>query len=139
MMVHINLWGVLVAGISSMVIGTIYYADYAFGKEWKKLTKIDDKKFKTDFPKIMPFFFLAALITAYVVAYVMYLYHSFFQNSWVSAGLETSLILWLGLSLTTLYVHSTMDQKPNQLTILSAGNRLLSILAMGLIVGWLHP
>lgn len=139
MHVHVNLLGVLLAAVSSMIIGTIYYADTLFGKNWKKLSKINEAKFKEQMPKIMPLVFIGALVTSYVVAYITYLFQYFFQTSWVAAGFETSILLWLGLSATTLFIHDSMDQKPFQLTIVSMGNRLLSILAMGLIVGWIHP
>jgi uncharacterized membrane protein YpjA len=139
MEVHINLWGVLAGGVASMVIGMIYYADQLFGKEWKKLAKIDGKRFEKEMPKVMPMVFIAAVITAYVVAYFTFLYHNFFQTSWIEAGVVTALILWLGLAATTVYVHNSLDQRPSKLTAISLGNRLLSILAMGLLVGWIHP
>jgi uncharacterized membrane protein YpjA len=139
MEVHINLWGVLAGGVASMVIGMIYYADQLFGKEWKKLAKIDGKRFEKEMPKVMPMVFIAAVITAYVVAYFTFLYHNFFQTSWIGAGVVTALILWLGLAATTVYVHNSLDQRPSKLTAISLGNRLLSILAMGLLVGWIHP
>jgi xanthine/uracil permease len=139
MKVDINLWAVLLAGVSSMVIGMIYYADQVFGKQWKKLAKIDGKRFEKEMPKMMPLMFVAALITAYVVAYVTFLYQYFFRTSWLDAGVVTSLILWLGVAATTVYIHNAVDQRPSQLSALSLGNRLLSILAMGLIIGWLHP
>jgi hypothetical protein len=139
MHVSINLWGVLLAGISSMVIGMVYYHQALLGKQWMKLAKVDAKRFEKETPKLMPLVFVAALITADVVAYVTFLYHNFFGGSWVMAGLVTSLILWLGVSATTLFVHNTLDQKPSQLLYIALGNRLLSILAMGLIIGWLHP
>lgn len=139
MNVDVNLWGVLLAGVSSMVVGSVYYADGAFGKQWKSLTKVDTKEFNKAMPRLMPMIFLAALVTAYVVAYMTFLYHGFFQTSWLTAGVETSLILWLGISATTVYIHTAMDLKPKQLTVIALGNRLLSILAMGLIIGWIHP
>jgi hypothetical protein len=139
MEVHINLWGVLLGGVASMLIGMIYYADQLFGKEWKKLAKIDGKRFEKEMPKVMPMMFIAALITSYVVAYFTFLYHSFFQTSWLGDGVVTALILWLGVAATTVYVHNAVDQRPPKLTAISLGNRLLSILAMGLLVGWLHP
>ena len=139
MEVHINLWAVLLSGIASMLIGMVYYSDGVFGKTWQKLSKIDGKKFQKEMPKIMPVLFVAALVTAYVVAYLTYLYHSFFAGSWLGAGVTTALILWLGVSATTLVIHDSVEQKPSRLTVISLGNRLLSILAMGLIVGWLHP
>jgi hypothetical protein len=139
MNVSINLWAVLLAGVSSMVIGMLYYHQAVLGKLWMKLAKVDQKRFQKEMPKVMPLVFVAALITANVTAYFTFLYHDFFMGSWELAGLITSLILWLGLSATTLFVHSTLEQRPSQLLYISLGNRLLSILAMGAIIGWLHP
>lgn len=135
----INLWAVLLAGVSSMIVGTIFYADQMYGKEWKKLAKINTKQFEKDMPRFMPLMFLAALVTAYFLAYLAFLYHYFFAGSWLAAGVMTSLILWLGASATTLFVHNLMDQRPQRLTIISIANRLFTFLAMGLIIGWLHP
>jgi hypothetical protein len=137
--VAINVYAVLLSGLASMVIGMFYYADPVFGKLWKKLAKIDKKRFEKEMPRVMPGVFLAALVTAYVVAYMTFLYQTFSQTSWIEAGLVTSLILWLGLAATTTFVHNSLDQRPTQLTAISLGNRLLSILAMGAIIGWLHP
>ncbi len=136
--VHINLWAVLLGGVSSMIIGMVYYADNLFGKQWKSLSKIDTKRFEKEMPSIMPLIFLGALVSAYVVSYVTFLYHNFFAGSWMGAGVVTALILWLIVA-ATIFVHNALDQRPSKLTAISLGNRLLSILAMGLIVGWLHP
>lgn len=136
--VSINLWAVLLAGISSMVIGTIYYAQPIFGKQWMMLTKINEKKFQKEMPKKIVGLFVAALITAEVIAYFTFLYHNFLQQSWLMSGTITALILWL-LAMATLFIHNSLDQRPANLTYISMGNRLLSLLAMGLIIGWLHP
>lgn len=139
MSVSINLWGVLLAGVSSMPIGMLYYNPSVFGKLWTKLAKVDEKRFAKEMPKIMPLIFVAALVTADVLAYLTFLYHNFFGGSWETAGLVTALVGWLGLSATTLFIHTSLDQKPAQLLYISLGNRLVSILAMGAIIGWLHP
>jgi xanthine/uracil permease len=136
---HINLWAVLLAGVSSMVIGMIYYAPSLLGKVWMKLAKVDEKRFQREMPRVMPWVFVAALVTAYFVAYFSFLYHSFFGDSWLTASVVTALLLWVGLSATTTFVHNALEQRPKQLTVISMGNRLLSLLAMGLILGWLHP
>jgi hypothetical protein len=138
MEVHINLFAVLLGGIASMIIGMGYYDDRVFGKEWKKLAKIDTKRFAKEMPRIMPLVFVGALVTAYIVSYVTFLYEKFFEVSWIEAGIVSSLIIWLAAA-ATVYIHNALDQKPSKLTAISLGNRLLSILAMGLIVGWLHP
>jgi hypothetical protein len=134
----INLWGVLLAGVSSMVIGMIYYADGVFGKQWKKLAKIDEKRFQKEMPQIMPLVFVAALVLAYVIGLVTCLYQAFYDVSWINAGLVTSLLIFVAVA-ATLFIHNSLDQRPPKLTAISLGNRLLSLLAMGLIIGWLHP
>jgi hypothetical protein len=141
MSVDINLWAVLLAGVASMVIGMLYYAKGVFGAQWMKLAKVDEKRFTREMPRIMPGVFAAALVTAYGVAYVTFLMENFFAGrmSWLEAGLVSALILWLNISATTLFIHNSLDQRPVTLTYISLGNRLLSIVAMGLIIGWLHP
>jgi len=138
MSIDINFWAVLLGGVASMVIGMVYYADGVFGKDWKHLAKIDTKLFEKEMPMIMPLVFVGALITSYIVAYMASLYRAFFVVPWLHAGLISALVVWLVVA-TNIYIHNSLDQRPSKLTAISLGNRLLSILAMGLIIGWLHP
>lgn len=138
MSININFWAVLLGGVASMVISMVYYADGAFGKDWKHLGKIDTKLFEKEMPMIMPLVFVGALITSYSVAYVASLYRAFFVVPWLHAGLISALVVWLVVA-TNIYIHNSLDQRPTKLTVISLCNRLLSILAMGLIIGWLHP
>lgn len=139
MEIHINFWAVLLGGVASMVIGMIYYADSVFGKDWKKLAKIDTKRFEKEMPISMIQVFIYALMTAYAVAYVACLYQAFYRSSWMSAGVISAVVLFVGISATTVVIHDTLNQKPSRLILITLGNRLLSIMAMGLIIGWLHP
>ena len=139
MNVSINVWAVVLSAVVSMVIGMVYYARPVFGKQWIKLAQIDEKRMKKEVTRIMPLIFIAALVTADVVAYFMFLYHQFFASSWEISGLVSAVILWLGISVTTTFVHNVFEQRPTQLTYLTMGNRLLTLLATGAILGWLHP
>jgi hypothetical protein len=137
--IHIKIWAILLSGVASMVIGAIFYADGVFGKDWKKLSKIDTKRFKKDMAWNMAQVFIFALITAYAVAFVAGLYHANYHDSWLVAGVISSLILFVGMSATTIMIHNTLNQVPQKLTSITLTNRFLSILAMGLIIGWMHP
>jgi hypothetical protein len=139
MELHINFWAVLLGGIASMVIGATYYADGVFGKEWKKLAKIDNKRFEKEMPWNMAQMLIYALVTSYMVALATCLYQAFYDSSWITAGLISSVVLFVGVSATTIAIHNTLNQIPKKLTLITLGNRLLSILAMGFIIGWLHP
>ena len=139
MVIHINFWAVLLGGIASMVIGMLYYSDNIFGKAWKKLAKIDTKQFEKEMGWSMVQVFIGALLTSYTVAFVTCLYQEFYRSSWITAGIASSLVLFVGVSATTIIIHDTLNQKPSKLINITLGNRLLSILAMGLVIGWLHP
>jgi hypothetical protein len=134
----VNLYGVLVAGAASMVIGMIYYSDGVLGKTWKKLAKVDVKRFEKEMPRTMPLVFVGALITAYVLGYITCLYQAFYNVPWLTASMVTALLIWVVVA-TNITIHNLLDQRPRMLTYITLGNRLLSILAMGLIIGWLHP
>lgn len=137
--VQVNWLGVLLAGVSSMIIGFIYYMPGVFGKEWMSLGKINAKLFQKQQPRLMPLIFVAALITAYVLAVFMFVVHQSFGYSWMVSGIDTAVWTWVGFSFTTLFIHNSLDQRPFRLTAISMGNRLLSLVAIGLVLGWLHP
>src|ERR1700749_302234 len=100
-----------------MIIGFIYYMPGVFGASWMKLGKIDEKRFHKEQPMILPLIFLAALVTAFVMAHFMYLEHAFFHDSWISAGLSTAVWTFLGFAFTTVYIHHSLDQRPANLTL----------------------
>lgn len=137
--ISINYWGVLLAAVSSMIIGAIYYSPGLYGAAWKRVAKIDEKVYKRDTPRLMPLMFIAALLGAFVMAHFVFIVHAFYKDSWMAAGVTTSLWVWAGFSFTTLLVHNALDQRPTRLSYINVGNRLVSLLAMGLILGWLHP
>jgi hypothetical protein len=139
MQLHISIWGIVLAAISSMIIGAIYYSDGVFGKQWKKLAKIDTKKFDKEMGWSMVQVFIGALISAYTIAFVTSLYRSFYHSNWIASGFASSLLLFVGISATTIVIHDTLNQKPTKLINITLGNRLVSLVVMGLIIGWIHP
>jgi len=134
----VNLVGVLLCGVVSLAVGAAYYSDAVFGKEWKKQSKIDEKRYQKEFPKLLPVLFAGALVTGYLTGVVQCLYESFYAVSWLQSGLMAAFIIWAAVA-TSMIVHSVLDQKPRNLTLLAVGNRFFTLLAMGLILGWLHP
>src|SRR5579864_5929615 len=122
MRVDINYWGVLLAAVSAMVIGFLYYMPNVLGSTWMKLAKVDAKRFEKERGKVMPYVFVAALVTAYIMAVFVFVMHFFLGGSWLAAAFQTSLWVWLGFSATSLYVHNVLDQRPFQLTLISVGN-----------------
>jgi hypothetical protein len=136
MEVQVNLWAVLAAMASSMVVGSIWYARGVFGNTWIKLAKIDMKK---DASAAGPIALTAvvSLITAYVLAHVAYLSNQFFQNSFLQDSLTTAFWLWLGFTAARFATHDAFEGRPAKLTALNLGNEFVTIMVMGLIIGLL--
>lgn len=136
MEVQVNMVAVLLAALSSFVVGMIWYAKPVFGSAWMKMVGMTDDKQKKGMATAMAKAGVAALLTAYVVAHVAYLSNHFFGNTFMQDALTTAFWLGLGLSATTIVTHDAFEQRDMKLTIMNVGNQLATLLAMGLIIGW---
>jgi len=135
--VQVNYWAVLAAAVSSMVVGMIWYTPGVFGAKWAKLARVDLKKMSTPQPMPLIVTFILSLITAYVLAHVSFLSNNFFHHSFVQDAVTTAGWLWLGLTATRLWVHDLFESRPWQLTMLNATHELVTLLVMGLVIGWM--
>jgi cation transport ATPase len=137
--VQVNYLAVLLAGVSTMVVGSIWYAKPVFGETWRKLVGLDEKKMSENAVKALSLTFLASLVSAYVLAHVTYLSNSFFGNSFLQDALSTAFWLWLGFTAARILTHDLFENRPTKLTIMSLGNELVTIMVMGLVIGLLKP
>lgn len=137
MEVSVNYLAVLLAAVGSMVVGSIWYAQSVFGKIWIKLAKV--KMGKNSQPSQMAVLFggvfIAALVTAYVLAHVAFLSNHYFGDSFLQNSLSTAFWLWLGLTAARIFTHDSFEGRPRTLTLLTAGHELVTLLVMGLIIG----
>ncbi len=141
MSVEINFWGVLVATAASMVVGGTWYSKSAFGKTWAKLAgiKMDGKASFANMAPLLAVQVVVSFVTAYVLAHFVFLSHHFFMDSWVTNGLTTAFWAWLGFTACRLATHDMFEGRRKKLTLLNVSHELVTLLAMGLIIGWLHP
>lgn len=135
--VEVNYLAVLLAGASSMVVGSIWYARGVFGNTWAKLAKVDMDK-PMDGKKMglmLGMTFLASLVTAFVLAHVTFLSNKFFGNSFLQDALTTAVWLWLGFTAARIFTHDLFEGRRKKLTLLNWGNELVTVLVMALIIG----
>lgn len=137
MEIQVNYWAVVLAAIASMGIGAVWYAQSVFGKVWAKLAKVDINKKQTANQMAFLFggTFIVALITAYVLAHVSYLSHSFFKNDFLQDVVNTAFWLWLGLTAARIFTHDSFEGRPLKLTALTVGHELVTLLVMAGIIG----
>lgn len=134
--VSVNYLAVVLAMVSSMVVGSVWYAKGVLGNAWIKLAKVDMKANKS---AAMPIIVTAivSLITAYVLAHVAYLSNSFFQNSFLQDTLTTAFWLWLGLTAARFITHDVFEGRPAKLTLINVAHEFVTLMVMGLIIGFM--
>jgi hypothetical protein len=135
MNVEVNYVAVVLAMLSSMVIGSIWYARPVLGNTWIKLAKIDLKK--PGYPMWVPLVgtVIVSLITAYVLAHVAFLSHRFFNNSFLQDAVTTAFWLWLGLTASRVITHDLFEGRPWKLTLITISHEFVTLLVMGLVIG----
>lgn len=140
MEVDINWAAVALATLASFVVGFIWYSPPVFGEMWRKLIGMKKETMqKGPAPTAWILTLLGAFLQAYVLAYVTYLSFTFFDNSWMTTSLMTAFYMWIGFQLSMILTHDVFEQRPNKLTMLTAGNQLATLLAMGLVIGIFQP
>ena len=137
MEVQINALGVLLAAVSSMVVGSVWYARPVFGNTWAKLAKIKMDGKKDGMAMMLAMTFVLALITAYVLAHVSYLSNFFFGDSFMQNALTTAFWMWLGFTAARIATHDMFEGRPSKLTLITASHELVTFMLMGLVIGWI--
>lgn len=135
MEVEVNWLAVVLAALSTMVVGFIWYAKPVFGNTWMSLVKLKEKDTQEGASKAIVITVLVSLVTAYVLAHMIYLSNSFFGNSFLQDSLTTAFWVWLGFVAARFITHDAFEQRPMKLTALNAAHELVTFMVMGLVIG----
>jgi Protein of unknown function (DUF1761) len=135
--VQVNWLAVAIAAVANLAVGSIWYSKFLFAEEWRKLVKMDAKKFKAGANQGIVIAVITAVISAYVLAYLSFAVHSVLGGSFAVDSLKTAFLLWFGVSATTIFVQAGFEQRDVKLTALNLGNSLAAFLAMGIAIGWI--
>lgn len=133
--VDVNWFAVILAGLSSYLIGMVWYAPRVFGNRWVRLVGLTQEKMERGAIRALAIAGVMSLLMAYVVAYVAALIEASSGDGDIASALGAAFWLWLGIVATTVITHDSFEQRPVALTALTLGNRLLTLLLMGLIIG----
>jgi hypothetical protein len=139
MVPHVNYLAVIAATLSSMVVGSIWYAPKVFGNYWMKKAGITPSGRASDaiWPIIITV--LVSFVTAWVLAGASYLSQYFYHGSFLLNALGTGGVLWAGFTAARFVTHDAFDRRPSGLTILNIAHELVTILIMALIIGVWPP
>lgn len=130
----VNLLAVLVAAIVATAIGGFWYSPVGFGKQWSAFmgwtSKKDIDAMKKGAMQSYIWVFVAALVTAYVLAVVL---------GWAAAvtvadGFQVAFWIWLGFFATTQLGVMLWERKPFKLYAINTGFNLVALLVQGALL-----
>jgi ABC-type Fe3+ transport system permease subunit len=138
MNVEVNWLAIVLATLSTMVVGSVWYTPKTFGKQWEKLARIDPKN-RPKAGKAIGITLVVSFISAYVLAHVTFLSHNFFGNSFLQDALSTAFWAWLGFTAARFITHDAFENRPWKLTLMNVAHELVTFMVMGLVIGLLPP
>ena len=136
MEIELNWIAIVLAALSTMVVGSIWYGPL-FGKLWEKLAKIKrDPNFGgVQMASLYIGAFLTSLITAIVMGMAVAIAYSFFGGNYLLVSVGTVITLWLGFTAARIQMHDGFENRPKQLTNLTLSHEFVTLVIMAVIIG----
>ena len=131
-----NLVAILAAGVLPMVIGSLWYGPL-FGKMWLGLVgKTEEEIRESASPlKMYVVTFIMTLVMAFVLAHVLQAFADAYSVTGLIAGMQGAFWMWLGFVFTVGWQAVAFEDKKLRVFILSMVYNLISLLAMGALLG----
>ncbi|WP_125130144.1 DUF1761 domain-containing protein [Microbacterium sp. 10M-3C3] len=139
MVPEINYWAVLLATVSTMVIGSIWYAPPVFGNRWMRLAKIEASGSAATAIGPIIVTVIVSFVTAWVLAGATAIAWHFYGGGYVGNAVVTGLVLWAGFTAARFITHDAFEGRPVGLTVLNVAHELVTVLVMALIIGIWPP
>ena len=140
MVPDVNVWGVLLATLSTLVVGSLWYTPRVFGRRWMRLARVDEERAaqRGAWPVVVTV--LVTAVTAWVLAGATTIAHDWYGGtSFLLSAVVTGLLLWAGFTAARLVTHDAFEGRPAALTVLNVGHELLTVLVMAVVIGLLGP
>jgi hypothetical protein len=132
----VNLWAVLVAAVSTMIVGFLWYSPMLFAKPWTVLMGYDpNDKAKMDemrksAGKSYAISFVASLVAASVLGKIIDV--ASVQSPLY--GMKIGFAVWLGFVTTVQLTAKLFGNQPTKLYLINTGYQLVCYLVMGVIL-----
>lgn len=139
MLPEINYWAVILATLSSMVVGAIWYTPKVFGNYWMKKASITPSGKASDAIGPIMTTVLVSFVTAWVLAGATFIAWSFYGGGFLGAAIVTAIVLWAGFTAARFITHDAFDNRPSGLTMLNIAHELVTLVVMAIIIGVWPP
>lgn len=137
MNIEVNYLGIALAGVTSMIVGFLWYSPTFFGRPWMKLmgyTEAGLKKAQKEMGNLYGISFVGSLLMAFVLSHVMTLSMNFYHTSKFSTGLNTAFWMWIGFVMPVQMTTTIFGDKKWPLFAINTGYQLASLLGMAMAI-----
>ena len=133
---HLNWLPILVAAISTMVVGFLWYSPLLFAKAWMREMGYDpnDKAQIAEMQKSAGPAYAGSFFASLVSAYILALFLHMLQNYTLHFGLIIGFHVWLGFVATVQLTGVMFMKQSTKLFAINTGYQLVCYLAMGAIL-----
>jgi hypothetical protein len=133
---HLNWLAILVAAISTMVVGFLWYSPILFAKPWMREMGYDlnDKARMEEMKKSAGPAYGGSLVASLVSAFVLALFLHWLRNYTVYFGLMVGFHIWLGFVATVQFTGALFMKQSMKLFAINTGYQLVCYLVMGAIL-----
>ena len=131
----INYWAVILATLSSMIVGSIWYTPRVFGNYWMKAAGVTPSGKTSDAVGPIVVTVLVSFVTAWVLAGATFIAWDFYGGSFLWNAIVTAIVLWAGFTAARFVTHDAFDQRPPGLTVLNIAHELVTVVIMAIIIG----
>jgi hypothetical protein len=138
MFVDVNYWAVILATLSTLVIGSIWYTPRVFGKRWAELANVDLDTTSGAVGAIITTV-IVSFITAWVLALATQTAWIAFSGGYVGTAVAVGTMLWAGFTAARVITHDAFERRPAALTLLNISHELVTVIVMALIIGVWPP
>jgi len=132
---EINYIAVVLATLSSMIVGSVWYTPKVFGNYWMKKAGITPSGNASDAIRPIVITVIVSFITAWVLAGAAYISFDFYGGSFFWNSVITAILLWGGFTAARFITHDAFDNRPAGLTILNIAHEFVTLVIMAIIIG----
>ncbi len=139
MVPEINYWSVILATVSTMIVGSIWYAPKVFGTRWARLAGVDMNRPAASATVAIVVTVFVSFASAWVLAGATSIAWHFYDGSYLWAAIVTGVLLWAGFTASRFITHDAFEGRPSSLTVMNIGHELVTVLVMAVIIGVWPP
>ena len=139
MVPDINYAAVVLATLSSMIVGSIWYTPKVFGTYWMRVTGVRPSGNARNAVRPILVTLVVSFVTAWVLAGAVFIAREFYGGSFLVNSVVTAILLWAGFTAARFVTHDAFDRRPTGLTVLNVAHEFVTLLVMAIIIGVWPP